>query len=299
MTTASPAARAWRAEQHRLTGIAYRMLGDYALAEDVVADVAVAALRAEEEAGRQHEPVRSWPAWLTTVCVRRSIDRLRQLASAREDYPGPWLPEPVDTHRLPEEVVADRELLSIGLLHLAEQLSPEARAAVVLHRAFGMTAVEIASVLQRSPASVRQLVSRAERRLEISPDAPPRRAADPGTLTALVTALETGEIATLLELLTDDAVLFSDGGGRVRSALNPISGAQRIVRFVAGVLAKAAADPSGLPVQVGLRQVNGEPAVQVRRGDRRDLVLLEADQTGRIRVVRQIANPDKLTRVGG
>lgn len=292
MRVASPAAQAWSAEQHRLTGIAYRILGDYGLAEDVVSEVALAAVRAERD-----ERVRSWPAWLTTVCVRRSIDRWRQLAAAREDYPGPWLPEPVATDRLPEEVVADRELLSIGLLHLAEQLGPQARAALVLHRGFAMTAVEIGQVLQRSPASVRQLVSRAERRLQIDRDAPVRRAANPDTLAALVTAIERGEIATLLGLLTDDAVLVADGGGRVRSALRPIVGAERIVRFFAGVFAKADATQPGVAVQVRMRHVNGEPALHVRRGERRDLVVFGLDPAGRIHAVRQISNPDKLTRV--
>src|SRR5690625_7846831 len=96
MTAASPAAEAWSAEQHRLTGIAYRMLGDYGLAEDVVSEIALAAVRAER-AGRAD--VRAWPAWLTTVCVRRSIDRLRELFSSRESYPGSWLPETVATDR--------------------------------------------------------------------------------------------------------------------------------------------------------------------------------------------------------
>src|SRR5690625_196302 len=157
MTAASPAAEAWRAEQHRLTGIAYRMLGDYGLAEDVVSEVALAAVRAERD---RPAGVLSWPAWLTTVCVRRSIDRLRDLSASRESYPGPWLPEPVATDRLPEEVVADRELLSIGLLHLDEQLSPEARAAIVLNRGLRMTAVELCEILVRSQTTVLQIFYR-------------------------------------------------------------------------------------------------------------------------------------------
>src|SRR5699024_353736 len=159
------------------------------------------------------------------------IDRLRALSASREAYPGPWLPEPVATDRLPEDVVAQRELLSIGLLHLAEQLSPEARAALVLHRAFAMTAAEIAEILGKTPAAVRLLVSRAERRLYVRPDAPRPRAADPAMLADLVTAIEHGEIETLIRLLEDDAIMWTDGGGNVRAALNPIYGAERIVRF--------------------------------------------------------------------
>lgn len=293
MTADSPATQAWSAEQHRLTGIAYRMLGDYGLAEDVVSEVALAAVRAERAEG---EPVRSWPGWLTTVCVRRSIDRVRELAATREDYPGPWLPEPVATDRLPEEVVADRELLSIGLLHLAEQLGPEARAALVLHRAFRMTAVEIGEILGRRPAAVRQLVSRAERRLQIDADAPAPVAPAPQTLAAMVTAIERGEIATLLHLFTEDAALWTDGGGKVKAARNPIHGAERIVRFYTGIFT-AALDQRPDAVRATLTDVNGEPGLDVRTLDRRDLVALDLAPSGRIRGVRQVANPDKLTRV--
>lgn len=293
MTAPSVAARAWQSEQHRLLGIAYRMLGDYGLAEDIVSEVGLEAVRAERESA-----VRSWPAWLTTVCVRRSIDRLRSLAASRETYPGPWLPEPVATDRLPEDVVAQRELLSIGLLHLAEQLSPTSRAALVLHRAFAMTAVEIAEILDKTPAAVRQLISRAERRLDVHPEAPTPQAADPAMLADLVTAIEGGEIETLLRLLEDDAILWTDGGGNVRAALKPIYGAERIVRFYAGIYATAQAQNPDVPMRAAVLDVNGEPALDVHQVGRRDVVTVDLGPTGRLRGLRQIANPDKLARVG-
>ncbi|MFE6995849.1 sigma-70 family RNA polymerase sigma factor [Microbacterium sp. NPDC057659] len=290
---ATPATRAWEAERGRLIGIAYRMLGDFGHAEDVVSEVAIEALN-EERAG---ERVRSWPAWLTTVCVRRTIDRVRSLAASREEYTGHWLPEPVATSRLPEDAVADRELLSIALLHLAEQLAPDARAAVVLHRAFGMSAVEIGEILERSPAAVRQLISRGERRLRISPDdadaaeAPP---ADPAALANLVTAIEGGDISAVLDLLTDDAILWSDGGGRVRAALNPIFGADKVRRFFLGVTEKAIAHDPEHPFSVAILDANGEPAIALTHSGRTDVLALEFDAEGRIRGIRQVCNPDKL-----
>jgi len=318
MTLASPATRAWQAERGRLIGIAYRMLGDYGHAEDVVSEVAIEALQQERaerldadgldrpsaddasaddasadgssSAGR----VRSWPAWLTTVCVRRSIDRVRALAAVREDYVGPWLPEPVATSRLPEDAVADRELLSLALLHMAEQLAPDARAAVVLHRAFGMSAVEIGRILERSPAAVRQLVSRSERRLRLADDPAVTRAADPAALGALLAAVEHGDISGVLALLSDDAILWSDGGGRVRAALNPIFGADHVRRFLLGVLGKALADPAS-PLGVALLDVNGEPAVALTHSGRTDVLTLEFGGDGRIHALRQVCNPDKLT----
>ena len=286
VTTAS---LAWSTERNRLVGIAYRMLGDFGAAEDIVSDVALEALRAESSG----DDVRSWAAWLTTVCVRRSIDQLRRVQSAREEYPGPWLPEPVATERLPDDVVADREMLSLAVLHLAEQLEPAARAAVVLHRAFAMTSVEIARILDRSPASVRQLISRGEKRLQLR-DEPSASGADVAAVRALVTAIETGDVAGVAGILTDDAILWADGGGRVKSALNPIFGAERIVRFLVGILDKAAA--SGAAISVGVVDVNGERGLSLSVGGMADVISLEM-RGGLIAGVRRVSNPEKLSRV--
>jgi len=291
MTMLSPAATAWQQEQGRLLGIAYRMLGDYSEAEDVVSDVAELAVQAE----RGRSEIRSWPAWLTTVCVRRSIDRVRMIAARRESYPGPWLPEPVATDRLPDEVVATREMLSIALLHLAEQLPPRQRAAIVLHRAFAMSAPEIADILETTPAAVRQLISRGERRLDIRPDQPVSTRVDAASLDLLIGAIESGDIALVTSMLDDDAILWTDGGGVVSAALNPIFGAAAIARFVIGVFEKARrADDE---IIVGWLDVNGEPAIDFRRRVRRDVVTLQIGAAGRIAGIRQIANPDKHTRL--
>ncbi|WOF22079.1 sigma-70 family RNA polymerase sigma factor [Microbacterium betulae] len=291
MPSTSPAATAWRGERDRLVGIAYRMLGDFGHAEDVVSEVAVEALRAETDTD-----VRSWPAWLTTTCVRRSIDRLRQLAATREEYPGPWLPEPVATGLLPDEVVANRELLSITVLHLAEQLTPEARAAVVLHRAFGMSAVEIAPLLDRSPDAVRQLISRGERRLRIDDHAPAPACGDPEAVARIVRAIEQGDVTGVLALLDEDAVLWTDGGGRVKSALNPIFGADRIARFFLGILDKAWADSESGTPGVAAVDVNGQPALSLSLHGVHDVLVLEFSPDGGISELRRVANPEKLTR---
>jgi RNA polymerase sigma-70 factor (ECF subfamily) len=292
MTLAVSATAAWQSERNRLLGIAYRMLGDFGHAEDVVSEVAIDAVRQERRSG-----VDSWPAWLTTVCVRRSIDRVRQLATVREEYTGPWLPEPVDASRLPEETVANRELLSLTLLHLAEQLAPEARAALVLHRAFGMSAPEIGEILEKSPAAVRQLISRSERRLDIDPDAPAPRAKDRVALEKLVAAIEEGDINTVVAMLDRDAVLWADGGGKVKSAMNPLFGAARIARFFAGILGKAVTFDPLQPVSAEIIEVNGEPGMVLRHHGRADVLVLDGGPEGTIRGLRQVSNPDKLTRV--
>lgn len=291
MTAASPAALAWEAERGRLIGIAYRMLGDFGHAEDVVSEVAIEALKAERA-----DAVHSWAAWLTTTCVHRSIDRVRALVAVREEYTGHWLPEPVATDRLPEDAVADRELLSLALLHLAEQLAPDARAAVVLHRAYAMTAVEIGAILEKSPAAVRQLISRAERRLQLDEHSPTPHAADPAALGSLLAAVQNGDLDTLLTLLTDESILWTDGGGVVAATRNPIFGAEKVHRFYLGVREKARAFDPVHPFSVAPIEVNGVFALALSHSGRVDVITLEFDQSGMIRGIRQVSNPRKLTR---
>ena len=287
------------------------MLGDVGLAEDIVSEVSIAAVVQERKgagdqadglAGDSGQPpeeagdrgrVRSWPGWLTTVCVRRSIDQARHFDSIKEDYPGSWLPEPVATDALPDEAVANRELLSVTLLHLADQLTPEARAAVVLSRAFDVPTSEISSILDKSAAAVRQMISRAERRLDL--DVHVSRTGNRQVIDRLVDAIRSGDQrSTLRLLLADDAIFWSDGGGKVPATRNPLFGIDRIIRFFAAVFDPS--DPSSQRV-TGVIDVNGEPAIGiVKDGDLRVLAI-EVDDTGRVSGLRQVNNPDKLERV--
>ena len=287
------------------------MLGDVGLAEDIISEVGIAAVVQERKgagdqadglAGDSGQPpeeagdrgrVRSWPGWLTTVCVRRSIDQARHFDSIKEDYPGSWLPEPVATDALPDEAVANRELLSVTLLHLADQLTPEARAAVVLSRAFDVPTSEISSILDKSAAAVRQMISRAERRLDL--DVHVSRTGNRQVIDRLVDAIRSGDQrSTLRLLLADDAIFWSDGGGKVPATRNPLFGIDRIIRFFAAVFDPS--DPSSQRV-TGVIDVNGEPAIGiVKDGDLRVLAI-EVDDTGRVSGLRQVNNPDKLERV--
>lgn len=289
-STTTEATRAWDAEKGRLFGIAYRILGDAGHAEDVVSEVGIAAVVHER---KTDAAVTSWPAWLTTVCVRRSIDRSRHLSSIKEDYPGPWLPEPVSTDQLPDDAVANRDLLSLTLLHLAEQLNPEARAAFVLVRAFDMSAEEVARILEKKPAAVRQMVSRAARRLDL--DRQVTREADRVVLGRLIDAIHSGDLSTALNLLlAEDAVFWADGGGKVASALNPIFGAERIIRFFDSVITPG--DPSGQDFR-GIVEINGGLAVAVVRADRDHVLEVQVDADGRVCGLRLVSNPDKLGRI--
>lgn len=277
-------------ERPRLIRIAYRMLGSLADAEDVVGDVAVESLRAVESEN---------PAgWLTTVTVRRSLDLLRRRQRERQTYLGPWLPEPRVTAvtDLPADA-GDREAeLSIGFLHLAETLTPPQRAVIIL-RSLGYEHSEIADILQMSTAASRQHEHRARIRLDAAAAEIDHPAGDHTRmhrrearqlLGRFLAAARRGDLDRLLRTLHDDVVGYSDGGGRVRAARNPITGPLKLARFVLGVTRR---NPDTVVETV---LINGRPGICVVLAGNRHLITLEA-RDGRIHRFYDISNPDKLT----
>ena len=269
-----------------LFGIAYRMLGTVAEAEDAVQET---YLRWHRNASGE---VRSPKAWLTATVTRLCIDQLRQAKARRQFYVGPWLPEPIAGPEPadPADHAALADDLSLALLIVLERLSPPERAAFVLHEAFDQGYDEIAAVLGKSEAACRQLVHRARERVrQERPRFAVSRTSKQRLATQFFAAVRSGDLASLTQLLTTDAVLLSDGGGKARSALNPIRGALKIARFLTGVRRK---QTGGLQVAAGT--VNGEPALIGRAGGRTDFVLALAFDKDRISAVHLIRNPDKL-----
>ncbi len=242
-------------EQHRpgLLGLAYRMLGSRAEAEDVVQE---AWLRWDAARGVEHPA-----AWLRTVVTRLCLDELRSARRRRESYVGPWLPEPVQTADGalgPLETAELRDSLSLAWLALLERLSPAERAVFVLREAFALPWDDVAADLGRTSASCRQLHVRARAKLVDLPPATPapaRRA----LLDRFLVLVASADLAGLTALLTDDAVLVSDGGGQVSAARRPVVGADRVARFVLGVAAKA-----GPADVLEVAEVNGGPALLLR-----------------------------------
>lgn len=276
------ASLAWREEQPRLAMLAYNMLGVWAEAQDVVSAVG------EQVLGAQN--VRNWPAYLTTLTTRRAIDALRSARLARTEYVGTWLPEPVDERLLPEEATVRASMLRLGVLFLLEQLSPAARAAYVLHHALGFTSVQVAEVLDTTPAAVRQLLSRAARKLRDAP-APTREPEDELPLLArIVAAVQRADAAGLAALLASDVVLRSDGGGVVRAARNPVYGAQKVARFLVGVERK---NP-GRRVAPG--RANGAPALLFTAPGRLDMLAVDS-AGGTAAAIWLVSNPEKLARL--
>ncbi|MFE9774546.1 RNA polymerase sigma factor SigJ [Streptomyces sp. NPDC005931] len=278
-------------EEHRpvLLGVAYRMLGRVADAEDVVQE---AWLR---WSGGDRSDVREPRGYLVRVTTRLAIDRLRQIKARGETYVGPWLPEPYVTDfgdTVPDgaerAVLADT--VSLAVLVVMESLSPLERAVFVLREAFGYPYADIAALLDRGEPAVRQLAGRARKHVE---ERRPRYEVDPVQRRDLterfLTAAAGGDLNRLMELLAPDVRLVSDSGGKARAPRRVVESADKVGRFLLGVAAKGAPDLS-----VRLTEVNGGPALLVLSGGRADSLFQLDVADGRIQAVYVIRNPDKL-----
>jgi RNA polymerase sigma-70 factor (ECF subfamily) len=298
--------------EHRefLVGVAYRILGRMADAEDVVQEAWLRWTRADPE---QIEHPR---AFLIRVTTRLAIDRLRRIKARREEYVGPWLPEPaLSSQVLPDSIGADpaeqvelAESVSMALLVVLETLSPLERAVFVLREVFGMSHAEVAEVVGRSEAAVRQLAARARAHVQARR---PRFRSDPQTRRQVaerfMTACATGNVDALMAVLAPDVTLVADGGGRARSPRVPLHGADKIVRFLQAIsrpentakflasigLGDVARDAAG---QRGVRvaEVNGAPAFLAVVGDRVVTVLTVEVVGDRVQTIHLVANPEKL-----
>jgi RNA polymerase sigma-70 factor, ECF subfamily len=279
-----------RFEQLRpyLFSIAYRMLGSAAEAEDVLQD---AWLRTAKTPGA----IDSDRSWLSTVVTRLCLDRLKSARAAREEYVGPWLPEPVPADALPapEFDLIQRESITVAFLVLLEKLSPAERAAFLLREVFDYEYAEVARILESREAAVRQLVHRARERLSqgrrrFRPQ--PERQRE--VVSRFLAAAREGDLEGLEALLARDATHTSDGGGKVPATLRPIHGAPAIARLFAGLYRKAAALPGRWHTE--LSEVNGETALLGYVEGRLDTVLIFSVEDERIASVHAIRNPDKL-----
>ena len=289
-TVSDQEVQSFEAHRRALTGLAYRMLGSRAEAEDVVQDAYLrwhAADRAAIEAPR---------SYLGTVVARLCLDRMKSAQARRELYVGQWLPEPVVDEAFEDESAGDvAHDISVALIMLLERLSPLERASFLLHDVFGVDFAEVARTLGRGEAACRQLAARArahvqaERpRFQASPEEGHRLAA------AFRRAADAGDIAALSRLLAEDAVLYSDGGGKRAAALNPIYGAEKILRFLAGVTRK---NPALAEIEARPAAINGLAGFVLREPDGAIATLAIEHRNGRIVAIYITRNPDKLAHV--
>ena len=296
------AAQVFNDERGLLTSVAYRVLGRWSDAEDVVQD---AWLR---WSGSDYASVQDPKAFLVTVTTRLAIDQLRKAQTRKENYVGPWLPEPVLTRDAADTApdTADRVVLddtvSLAMLLVMETLSPLERAVFVLREAFDYSFAEIAAMLDRSEAAVRQLLVRArthvhEKRARYPLDDVKRQS----IAERFLAACTGGDVAPLLELLSPDVTVISDGGGVVTAATRPVVGLDHVSRFLLGVAHKYEQYvEAGLDVTIEVARtgINGDPAM-LAFADGKILYVytLDLDEDGRIRTVYAMANPEKLSGV--
>ncbi|MGW1885838.1 RNA polymerase sigma factor SigJ [Streptomyces sp. NPDC001970] len=273
-------------QRNRLWGIAYRITGSVADADDAVQE---AWLRWQGLPDGEAEDPR---AYLTTVISRICYDQLGSARSRREAYVGPWLPEPVISADDPEDRVTLDESVGMAMLTVLERLTPAERTAFILHDVFAVPFPEIAEVVGRTPDSVRQLASRARRRVRAEA---PRRTVDRGehrrAVDAFLTAVMGGDFDGLLEILDPDVVWRSDGGGKVAAARLPVLGDEKVARFAQRLV--RGFDPATM--QVLVREVNGAPGVVFADPvGAQGAVFAFTVHGGRITEIDAVINPDKL-----
>jgi RNA polymerase sigma-70 factor (ECF subfamily) len=277
---------AFETERTRLFALAYRILGSRADAEDIVQESWLRWRGMEE-------PVHSAEAWLTTVVTRLAVDRLRSAQTRREVYTGTWLPEPiVERHAWsPADRVETASDLSIAFLYMLESLSPEERAAFVLREGFDYPYEAVAKFLDRTEAACRQLVHRAKERLTKRRQEPPDPRAHAELVRRYVDAVLARDESALLALLASDAAQLSDGGGKVRAALQPIEGSVRVAKFILGLARKYDGR-----FFIEAATVNSEPGLIVWVEGAPVVASFEISD-GRIARIFHVLNPDKLAGI--
>jgi len=284
---------AFEAERSRLTGLAYRMLGSVVDAEDVVQEAWIRWTAADTDT------IERPAAWLTTVTSRLAIDRLRAQRRRREEYVGPWLPDPISTAFAadddghgrplgPEGALELTESLQLGFLVVLDTLGPIERAVFLLADVFAVPFAEIAPIVDRSVEACRQIASRARRK--VREERAERRPVDEGLLGDLVGAVALGDMARVISLLAPDVVLTSDGGALRHAARRPVVLPERVARLLVNLGGRLPVDGS-----VAIEQVNGVPALVIRGGDGPIVLLAEREpSTGAIVRLQMALNPEKL-----
>lgn len=269
-----------------LFSIAYRMTGSVMEAEDLVQETYLRYQAAEPAA------IRSPRAYLTTIITRLAINVLNSARVQRESYLGPWLPEPLLTADQPDEQANKVESISVAFLRLLERLTPLERAVYLLKEVFDYRYDEIAQILDRSEAACRKLGTRAKQHLN---DERPRFEVSNThyevVLDRFLDACATGDMASLIDLLAQDATIYSDGGGKAIAGTRPVSGAEIVAQFILGGLRQIADQDYSWEVT----ELNGRPAVVVRIGEMAfGVVQLELSDAAHIGEIHFITNPDKI-----
>lgn len=286
MSVAGAPEDVFASERSRLLGLAYRILGSLADAEDVVQEAWLRWSAADQTS------VQRPAAWLTTVTTRLALDRLKAAHRRREAYVGPWLPEPIITTSGPEEVVEAAETLTLGFLAMLEQLDPTSRVVFLLIDVFGYGSEEVAAAVGKSSAACRQIASRARKRLRNARPSRPSPA-DRAIADRLLAAISSGDTEAAVKLMAEDVVLVTDGGPKRHAARRPVVGPFRVTRFLVNISKKVA--PT-----VRLEPVTINTAAGFRLTDpvhEQDGAIAIDVTDGAVSAIWVVTNPDKLTRL--
>lgn len=290
MTTPREAelADAYNEARPRLVRLAYAVIGSASDAEDVVSDGWLRLIKADAR-----DRILDIPAWATVTVTRLALDLLNSARVRRERYVGPWLPEPVvETTNDPADRVTLDESVSYALMVVLETLSPAERTAWVLHDLFGLPFPEIAAIVGRSPAAVRQLAARARHHVaDNAPRLTVTATEHDAAVAAFLAASAGGDLAGLLQVLDPDVVLTADGGGLVTAARRPVLGADRVSRFILGI-----ADNVRAGQHLETVPVNGSTGLALYDGDHISIVISFTVLGARITRLDFILAPAKLPR---
>jgi RNA polymerase sigma-70 factor (TIGR02957 family) len=274
------------AHRNLLFTVAYEMLGSAADAEDVLQETWL------RWADVNHAEVREPRAYLVRITTRLALNRIRTLARRREAYVGPWLPEPLLTSPDVAEDVELADSVSTAMLLVLETLTPTERAVFVLREVFDLPYDEIAAAVDKSAPAVRQIAHRARSHVEARR---PREVVSDRDRAAVVdrflAAVATGDLQGLMDVLSPDVVLITDGGGKKQAALRPIHGVEKVLRFLSAVMpddGSASATPT---------VVNGSTGLRLLLGDELDTIATMRVDEGRVTALYLVRNPDKLGRV--
>ena len=272
-------------ERPRLVGLAYRMVGTVTDAEDVVQECWLRWRTVRP--GEVDRPA----AWLTTVTTRIALDHLRSGRRRREDYVGPWLPEPLVSDAGPDEAAVLADSLRLGFLAVLDRLKPVERAVFLLADVFSVPFAEIAQTVGKSEAACRQIASRARQRVR-QPSVEHDRRSERAIVDALTTAIALGDIDLVLRHLAPEVVCVTDGGATKRAARRPVVGAHRVARFMVNLAHRYSGDIDARPVVV-----NGDAGVVISIGGTVDVVIAFEVLDQQVVAVRMVRNPAKLSHV--
>jgi RNA polymerase sigma-70 factor (ECF subfamily) len=283
----------FQAQRPRLFSIAYRMLGSASEAEDVLQDAWV------RFSGAESNDLRSPQAFAATIVTRLCLDRLKSARVRREQYVGPWLPEPVLTagEQSPDVLAERSESVTLAFLVILETLSPEERAVFLLKEVFDYEHADIAGILGTTTANSRQLFHRAKSKIRLSATrdfAQPQRRA---LAERFVEAFRAGDAAGLAQLLTHDVTFIADGGGKATATRRPLEGRDTVVKLLVGFVRAAVATGVASRATVEVTEVNAEAALVIRLDGRLDGVYVLSVEGDAITGIRVVRNPEKLAYI--